>query len=488
MNQSQTMEKSYLQPTNCFSKFWFLFFLVPSLTFSNPIVEIKNLDISGYPEIKMEIHSGSSFPPGEITVSERANFSSQIAKQIRITEKSENTKIDFIISIPSYQNLEERRWLLDLAQRLTQIVDTSGGTNYLHIQSNENFHLYERIRSKELITSFPFPKEKVTTKPVESWEKLLDSISVSENGNVVFLLVNFLEEWPDRIQIPEFAKKLKNKNIRLLVVSPKSLEATKLASYANGSFYSLSHSDTYAEIQQYLKNSVKPNHIVEYESPWKFSRWETNSIQVSLQSYDRQIQLETKYELSFFSALYNEFKNPFVFFPIVLFFIALCLSALYYLRGFDSKKETIPLPVLGPSSELKEEEAVYSLVYGETIERANRDREIAYRIREPLPLSGETYGFAVLIKRDTSGATEKKPIQVQEFKIGRSEKNHLVLSDPTVSLSHAKIKNVKGKYILFDCASDSGVYLNGKKLLRPKALYDLDEIQFGKTVYSFRGR
>jgi len=35
-------------------------------------------------------------------------------------------------------------------------------------------------------------------------------------------------------------------------------------------------------------------------------------------------------------------------------------------------------------------------------------------------------------------------------------------------------------------ASDGGTFLNGKKLLRPKKLFDWDEIQIGTTVLIFR--
>jgi len=48
------------------------------------------------------------------------------------------------------------------------------------------------------------------------------------------------------------------------------------------------------------------------------------------------------------------------------------------------------------------------------------------------------------------------------------------------------MRRIEGGYYLYDLVSDSGTYLNGKKLLRPRLLHDWDEIKAGKTVFIFR--
>ncbi len=483
------MEKNYSMPTRFFYKcIWSVLFF-PLSIFPESTDSLKGLDSTQYPNLQVEFHSKYEIGMDDsISVIERSGEVNQIVSQVRLRKKEEPNRIRFILSLPSYSGASDRTWFLQLARSLVDTVEGAKGESILHIQSDSNFHLYEKVRASELGTGFPYPKEPKTKKPIEGWRKLLEPIEKENGLDTILLLVSFEEEWFDRIQIPDFARELREKQIKVLVLSPQILEANKLVGYANGEFYQISHKESYAKLFQELRGWVSPNYILEYESPWNFSKWDRNEIQVSVKSIDRSLNLEFVYELSLAKSLGAILRNPFVFFPVIIFLIALCFSALFYLRGFESRSYVAELPILSPSQESADESMVYDHVYGETIEKANRDREIAAITKEPIPLSGKTYEIGFLIRRDASGNSEKNSIQTNEFFLGRSERNHLVIRDPLVSLVHAKVKKVKGKFILFDCASDGGVYLNGKRLLRPKALHDLDEIQVGKTSFSFRGR
>lgn len=48
--------------------------------------------------------------------------------------------------------------------------------------------------------------------------------------------------------------------------------------------------------------------------------------------------------------------------------------------------------------------------------------------------------------------------------IGRRPDNHLVLSDPRVSRSHAQIRAIRGQYVLFDLNSTGGTVVNGMRV------------------------
>lgn len=483
------MEKNYSRPTRYLFNWIGILLLFPLSILPESKVTLKGLDTSNYPNVKVEFHSESDIGIEEsISIAERSMEVNQIVSQFRLRRNQEPNRIRFYISLPSYQGAEDRNWFLQLARSLVEIVEGANGESILHIQSDTKFHLYEKIRTNELKTGFPYPKEPKAKGPIEVWRKLLDSIETKKDQDTVLLLVSFEEEWSDRFQIPEFAKELRDKHIKVLVLSPQTLEANKLVGYSNGEFYHISHKDTYAKLFQDLKGLVSPNYTIEYRSPWNFSKWDSNEIQVSIKSLDSSSNLEFEYELSFSKSLGMILRNPFVFFPVIIFLIALCFSALFYLRGYEYRSSVAELPIVSPSQESTDESLVYDRVYGETIEKANRDREIAAITKEPIPISGKSYAIGFLIRRDASGSSEKSSIRTNEFFLGRSERNHLVVRDPSVSLVHAKVKKVKGKFILFDCASDGGVYLNGKRLLRPKALHDLDEIQVGKTSFSFRGR
>ena len=96
------------------------------------------------------------------------------------------------------------------------------------------------------------------------------------------------------------------------------------------------------------------------------------------------------------------------------------------------------------------------------------------------------YAHAWLFQKDGPERGKKYPIQWREITIGRGKENSIIINNDSVSVQHAKIKNIMGVYHVFDLISDSGTFLNSKKLLRPKVLHDWDELKIGRTVFIFR--
>jgi len=159
---------------------------------------------------------------------------------------------------------------------------------------------------------------------------------------------------------------------------------------------------------------------------------------------------------------------------LIAFFIA---AIVYILRrgGFFFKKprhDAVPLS------------------HGLEFEKAVALDEQIRRQQEPLltPQDAEyVYAKSWLVEKDGPEAGKKFPIFWEEMTIGRDEENGIVIADEAVSLKHAKIKRIRNAYFLFDLVSENGTYLNDKKLLRPKPLYDWDEIRIGRTLFIFRG-
>ena len=128
-------------------------------------------------------------------------------------------------------------------------------------------------------------------------------------------------------------------------------------------------------------------------------------------------------------------------------------------------------------------------VVGDFEEALRRDED-ARRHRDRLitPQDPEyIYAKAWLVQKDGPEAGKKFPMYWEEITIGRDEENSIVIRDDAISLKHARIREMKGAYYIFDLASDNGTYLNGRKLLRPRPLYDWDEIRMGRTLFIFRG-
>ncbi|MEN8241289.1 MAG: FhaA domain-containing protein [Chloroflexota bacterium] len=55
-------------------------------------------------------------------------------------------------------------------------------------------------------------------------------------------------------------------------------------------------------------------------------------------------------------------------------------------------------------------------------------------------------------------------IEQDVINIGRLLENHLVINDPRVSRSHAQLRAVKGRHILFDLDSAGGTAVNGERI------------------------
>jgi hypothetical protein len=65
--------------------------------------------------------------------------------------------------------------------------------------------------------------------------------------------------------------------------------------------------------------------------------------------------------------------------------------------------------------------------------------------------------------------------------IGRSKKSGIVLTDPEVSRTHARITREGEIYLIEDLGSTNATFVNGNKINIPSALYNGDEIRFGDT-------
>lgn len=55
------------------------------------------------------------------------------------------------------------------------------------------------------------------------------------------------------------------------------------------------------------------------------------------------------------------------------------------------------------------------------------------------------------------------PLNRSVVNIGRRLGNHIVIDDPRISRSHAQVRIVKGRFVLFDLESSGGTYVNGRR-------------------------
>ncbi|GAB4503758.1 MAG: hypothetical protein Fur0043_07500 [Anaerolineales bacterium] len=76
------------------------------------------------------------------------------------------------------------------------------------------------------------------------------------------------------------------------------------------------------------------------------------------------------------------------------------------------------------------------------------------------------------------------PLTQAVINIGRRLDNQLVIDDPRISRSHAQLRAIKGRYVLFDLNSTGGTYVNGQKVSQ-SVLYPGDVISLAGVALVF---
>ena len=117
-----------------------------------------------------------------------------------------------------------------------------------------------------------------------------------------------------------------------------------------------------------------------------------------------------------------------------------------------------------------------------------RPLEEDYHLNEEKIFDDETsYNSAWLLEKQEFSTGQKHMLTSQEFTIGCAPDTNITIDDERLSDYHFRIKRENGRYLIYDLISDAGTYLNGKKLLRPRVLYDWDEISAAGYQFIFRG-
>ncbi|MCB1139445.1 MAG: VWA domain-containing protein [Leptospiraceae bacterium] len=117
-------------------------------------------------------------------------------------------------------------------------------------------------------------------------------------------------------------------------------------------------------------------------------------------------------------------------------------------------------------------------------------KEKSYQVLQMALRDAPRYEFAslILVGGDPYRRRNEYDLFLDETYLGRSPSASLVVADKSVSMLHGKIRRIDQRFVLFDLVSDTGTYLNGKRVLRPRPLRNGDEIQIGHTVFEFRGK
>lgn len=83
----------------------------------------------------------------------------------------------------------------------------------------------------------------------------------------------------------------------------------------------------------------------------------------------------------------------------------------------------------------------------------------------------------MLILEEGAEESRRWLVEKERTTLGRWPDNDVVLPDRLVSRHHAQIRRVGTQYLLEDCGSTNGTFLNGVKIDEPSSLQDGDAIQ-----------
>ncbi len=100
-------------------------------------------------------------------------------------------------------------------------------------------------------------------------------------------------------------------------------------------------------------------------------------------------------------------------------------------------------------------------------------------------------GLRTIIPANSNSDSPKKrtyDLFLDSTLIGSGRWAHIPVRDPVASPTHARIKKIDQRFVIYDLMSGSGLYINSKKVLRPMALKHGDDISIGRTHFIFLGK
>lgn len=311
----------------------------------------------------------------------------------------------------------------------------------------------------------------------------IDLLSKIENSKKAIIVLTDGFDEGSSIDDTDVIKHATDSRIPVYCVLVRSLKnyqpLARIAKLSGGKLIKSPDNEELIGLYKTIKGAQKSCYTIQYKSAVKPDN-KTHNVEVRLK-YDSLMDRASA-EFGVKERCNIDFEMPsrsqIVFISLaILLLILIIIFVIYFIR------KGIKALIAGYK---KPEESAKSRDYNRVITLDEQIREYKQRIITPQDPE-YVYSKAWLVQKDGPDTGKKFPIYWEEITLGRDDDNSIVIKDESVSAKHAKIKEVKGAYYLLDLASDNGTFLNSKKLLRPKPLYDWDEIKIGRTLFIFRG-
>lgn len=103
----------------------------------------------------------------------------------------------------------------------------------------------------------------------------------------------------------------------------------------------------------------------------------------------------------------------------------------------------------------------------------------------PTPPSAEPAPLASLLVRSGAFRGKRLPVKTPVVNIGRADYNDVVIAEPSVSTTHAKLQRRDEVWVLSDLGSTNGTYVEGEPVTGETALTPGTTLRFGEVAVLF---
>lgn len=306
--------------------------------------------------------------------------------------------------------------------------------------------------------------------------ELLDRAGNSRKGVIVF---TDGKDEGSNLTSDDIIRFARDREIPLYFISDNSSASAhlgRIAKLTGGRYFCVNRKDIACTWNAVLSR-IKSVYEIDYTSVVKRDG-KKHSLEVRLRYGDLKDRDTAEFEAR--RGLFN-FRLP-EGFHIIVYALAAALIVLLLVLLFCLCRRSRPERKKGHN----EYDPVYS-GYSTQLRADDLEREEPYVDEAPAEVPDVLYSQVWLHQKDGREAGKKIPIIKSEITLGTSDINTVVVEDRFASASHARIRRMQGGYYLFDLISDTGTFLNSKKILRPRLLHDWDEIRMGNTSFIFRG-
>ncbi len=464
--------------------------LLTSKLEAGPFLNIDNIDYTKHPNIQVYL-TVRDFNKSVITgLSEENIFlyeDDYLVNYIKIKDlNGSNNLLYLVISIDSSKSISENL-LKEIKKTADDLLSNTGQNDMVALNKfNDEVILLNNFTNNnaEIIKNIcKIQRHGSKTLFYNALYESLDLLNKTEFPQKAIIVFTDGKDEGSSIEINDVIEFAKESHIPLYCITFNPQDRIKLLSrltiLTGGKLFN-SRTKDLSSIYRELLSNIKNKYLVQYKSMLE-PDGKPHQIEIKLKyknisdSDHREIILKRR--LPLINLLLD---TDYILIVVIILVILLLISVVYSLRKVN---RLIKSSVAGKN--VSEQVICDNGYYDENINKNNLDETNKKKVKkEPSEEIIETKAW--LVERDGPNAGRKIPIQYEETTIGKHKDNRIILDDRSAAGKHAKIKFIKNSFYLFDMASGKGTYLNESKLLRPKLLYDWDEIKIGKKIFIFR--